>query len=93
MKLVKIIALSTSVLAGAAIGTSAYAGDVSVTFNPGDVAYGYSDGYWTNKHEWHSWGKPEYAEEYRHHPGARYYEYRHDRDPDMGWRGDVVIHK
>ena len=34
-----------------------------------------------------------YVEVYRRHPGARYYEYRHDRDPDMGWRGEVVITK
>ena len=65
--------------------------DVSVTFNPGDVAYGYSDGYWTTKREWRTWEKPEYVVVYRKHPGARYYEYRHDRDPDLGWRGEVVI--
>jgi hypothetical protein len=93
MKLVKAAALSTSLLAAAAIGTSAFGADVSVTFDPGIVAYGYTDGYWTNKHEWRTWEKPEYVEVYRKHPGARYYEYRHDRDADMGWRGDVVIHK
>jgi hypothetical protein len=79
----------------ALLGTTTFGGamaaDVSVTFDPGIVAYGYSDGYWTTKHEWRSWEKPEYVEVYRKHPGARYYEYRHDRDPDMGWRGDVVI--
>jgi len=67
------------------------AADTVVTFNPGIVAYGYSDGYWTTKKEWRTWEKPEYVEVYRKHPGARYYEYRHDRDPDLGWRGEVVI--
>jgi hypothetical protein len=82
-----------ALLAGATIGGSAIAADVSVTFDPGIVAYGYNDGYWTTKHEWRTWEKPEYVEVYRKHPGARYYEYRHDRDPDMGWRGEVVIKK
>jgi hypothetical protein len=76
-----------------ATALSAQAADVSVTFDPGIVAYGYSDGYWTTRHEWRTWEKPEYVEVYRKHPGARYYEYRHDRDPDMGWRGEVIINR
>ena len=70
---------------------AAQAADVAVTFDPGVVAYGYSDGYWTTKREWRTWEKPEYVEVYRKAPNARYYEYRHDRDPDMGWRGEIVI--
>ena len=81
----------------ALMGTTAFgvakAADINVTFDPGTVAYGYSDGYWTTKREWRTWEKPEYVEVYRKHPEARYYEYRHDRDPDMGWRGEVVIKK
>ena len=91
MKLVKIAALSASLLGSAAIG-SANAADVSVTFDPGNVAYGYTDGYWTKSHEWHTWSKPEYVETYRHYKGAHYYNYRHDRDHDMGWRGEVEVH-
>jgi hypothetical protein len=88
--------LKATALAFALVGAtalSAQAGDTVVTFNPGDVAYGYSDGYWTTKHEWRTWEKPDYVETYRKHPGARYYEYRHDRDADMGWRGEVRIGK
>ena len=91
MKSILKAAAIAAILGTTAVG--AYAADVAVTFNPGDVAYGYSDGYWTNKREWRTWDKPEYVEVYRKHPGAHYYEYRHDRDPDMGWRGEVVIKK
>ena len=91
MKSILKAAAIAAILGTTAVG--AYAADVAVTFNPGDVAYGYSDGYWTTKREWRSWDKPEYVEVYRKHPGAHYYEYRHDRDPDMGWRGEVVIKK
>jgi hypothetical protein len=90
-RIFKATGLALSVIAAGAIGASAYAADVSVTFDPGVVAYGYSDGYWTTRREWRTWEKPEYIEVYRRHPGARYYEYRHDRDPDMGWRGEVII--
>jgi hypothetical protein len=90
MKTILKAAALAAILGATALGT-VQAADVNVTFNPGDVAYGYSDGYWTTKREWRTWDKPEYVEVYRKHPGARYYEYRHDRDPDMGWRGDVVI--
>jgi hypothetical protein len=76
-----------------ATALSAHAADTIVTFDPGVVAYGYSDGYWTTKHEWRTWERPEHVEVYRTYPSARYYEYRHDRDPDMGWRGEIVIHK
>ena len=88
--------LKIIVLAGAFAGAaalSAQAADTVITFDPGVVAYGYSDGYWTTKREWRTWEKPDYVEVYRKHPGARYYEYRHDRDPDMGWRGEIVIQK
>ena len=87
--------LKATALALAEIGAGSFSGAyaVDIIFNPGDVAYGYSDGYWTNRHEWRTWEKPEYVETYRRHPGARYYEYRHDRAPDMGWRGEVEIHR
>jgi hypothetical protein len=84
--------LKATALAFALIGATAFsaqAADTVVTFDPGNVAYGYSDGYWTNKHEWRTWEKPEYVETYRKSPSARYYEYRHDRDADMGWRGEI----
>ena len=86
---------ATALAAALAVSTigSAFAADIAVTFDPGVVAYGYTDGYWTTKREWRTWEKPEYIEVYRKHPGARYYEYRHDRDADLGWRGEIVIQK
>ena len=86
-------AAAVAALLGTTVFGAAKAADTVVTFDPGVVAYGYSDGYWTNKREWRTWDKPEYVEVYRKHPGARYYEYRHDRDPDQGWRGEIVINK
>jgi hypothetical protein len=84
--------LKATALAVVLVGATAFSAQaVDVIFDPGVVAYGYSDGYWTTKREWRTWEKPEYVEVYRKHPGARYYEYRHDRDADMGWRGEITI--
>lgn len=90
MKTILKSAAVAALLAATAFGT-AQAADTVVTFDPGIVAYAYTDGYWTTKREWRTWEKPEYVEVYRKHPGARYYEYRHDRDPDLGWRGAIVV--
>ena len=55
------------------------------TFDVGNVAIGYNDGYWDRAHTWHAWEKPEYRDTYRAAKGAEYHEWRHDRDKDMGW--------
>lgn len=88
--------LKTTALAVALAGmttlgmATAFAADTVITFDPGRVQYGYSDGYWTRDHTWHTWSHPKDVEVYRSHPGAVYHEWRHDRDPDMGW---VEIHR
>jgi hypothetical protein len=88
--------LTTTALAIALAGTTAvsmgtaFAVDAVVTFDPGTVRYGYTDGYWSNDHVWHKWESPKYIETYRARQGAVYHEWKHDRDPDMGW---VEIHK
>ncbi len=85
-KTFKAAALAVALSGVAMIGVSASAADISVQFDPGVVQYGYTDGYWSRTHEWHKWERPEHVEVYRKVPNAAYYEYRHDRDPDMGWR-------
>lgn len=74
------IAGAATVAAGPVFAQSAV-----ITFDPGNVAYGYSDGYWTRDHVWHTWEKPEYVEVYRKHPGAQYHEWVHTRDANQGW--------
>jgi hypothetical protein len=57
----------------------------SVRFNVGDVAIGYSDGYWDRGHHWHGWRNDHDREAYRADKHAEYHEWKHDRDKDMGW--------
>jgi len=57
---------------------------LSISF--GDIAFGYSDGYWDNGHRWHAWRNADEARLYRTHSGSNYHAWHHDRDRgNMGW--------
>jgi hypothetical protein len=63
-----------------------HVGGVGVGIGFGDIAYGYQDGYWDSGHRWHDWRNDQEMRDYRNYQGNHYNDYRHDRDPDMGWR-------
>jgi len=52
----------------------------------GGIAFGYNDGYWDRAHTWHAWENQEAVTTWRTTNTTHYYEYKHDRDPDGGWR-------
>ena len=72
-----IIALGLASAAGSA--SMAYAA-VGVSFDIGNVAVGYSDGYLDNDHQYHQWAHRSDAEQYRAAHKDQYHSYRHD-DP------------
>jgi len=59
---------------------------ISVEF--GNIDYGYSDGYWDNRHEWHQWSSDNDRDSYRHYRGSHYSDWKHDHDGNDGWRGN-----
>ena len=63
-----------------------HVGPIGIGLNFGDVAYGYQDGYWDQKHQWHQWRDDREMHDYRNAPGNHYSDYKHDRDNDQGWR-------
>ena len=78
--------LQTGVFALAlVVGVAGIAYADSITFSTGNVAIGYSDGYWDRSHVWHSWERAEHRRAYQAERNAEYHEWRHDRDKDMGW--------
>jgi hypothetical protein len=83
-------AIAAFALAAAPLAMSQPASaQVSLSINvPGDVAYGYNDGYWDRDHHWHQWKNHEEATAWREHNADHYYDYRHDRDKGEGWRED-----
>ncbi len=80
-----VIALALAGTSVIGVTTTAHAVDAVVTFDPGTVQYGYTDGYWTKTHEFRSWEKPEHVDVYRKVPDAQYHDWAHTRDSDQGW--------
>ena len=56
------------------------------SFNTGDVAFAYVDGYWDRDHEWHRWRDEREREEFHARYAERYDERFHDRVENNGWR-------
>lgn len=76
-------ALSASALAPM---PAARAADVSVQFNAGNVAFGFTDGYWDRAKVWHPWPSQKARINWRAANRAHYYARRHDHSPGWGWR-------
>ena len=71
--------------------TSAVAEEaVSFTFDPGNVRFGYADGYWDMDHHWHAWPSAREAVEFKRRFPDRIYGYRHTRYPNDGWHDGAV---
>jgi len=60
----------------------------SFSFNTGNVAFAYSDGYWDHSHQWHTWRNAREAREYRTRYAATYKNSRHTHEANNGWKDD-----
>ena len=88
MKLVLKATLFASALALLPVAAAAPASARAVvSFDFGNVAIGYRDGYWDNGHRWHRWSeRPDFAMLTiiaRYHDG--YHDMNHNRAPHNGW--------
>jgi len=73
----RIILAAVAMSAIAAIANAPAAGAATLSFNFGNVAMGYSDGYWDNGHRWHAWRRGELAR-YRAEHRDSYHAWRHN---------------
>src|SRR3982751_6507579 len=64
---------------------AAHADNVRVAFNIGDVAIGFSDGYWDHHRHWHRWPSNRHRYRYQHTSGVEYHAARHTRWANNGW--------
>jgi hypothetical protein len=78
-------AITAASLATSIVGTANAQSQAVVTFDTGNVAIGYSDGYWDRTHNWHAWQAEKDRQAYQAAKNAEYHEWKHDRDKDMGW--------
>jgi Spy/CpxP family protein refolding chaperone len=81
-------ALAIMAAGSAAMAPSAMAQSAVVQVNPGGIAFGYTDGYWDQSHQWHAWRDQKEAQAWREEHRDHYYAYKHDRDRDQGWRAN-----
>lgn len=70
----------------AADETANFSAGIGLSFDPGNVRFGYADGYWDNDHRWHAWPSAGEAREFHRRFRDRIYGYRHTRYPNEGWR-------
>jgi hypothetical protein len=85
-KILKVAAIAITLSGGAFASVNfANAAEVGISFNTGDVAYGYKDGYWDKSHAWHKWQHPSHRDAYRSAQGSQYHDWQHTRDADKGW--------
>lgn len=69
-----------------AVAPAVAADNVTISAGPGGFAFGYTDGYWDRDRKWHEWRNREEAEHFRAENREHYYERKHDREREGGWR-------
>ncbi len=79
------LALASATATGATMAGAQLAHAADVTFNLGDVAIGYNDGYWDHDHQWHKWQNTQHRQAYQKADGAEYHATAHTRAPNQGW--------
>jgi hypothetical protein len=90
MKKFAIAALAVTLSLGTmtAISAPAAAQSFGFSFNTGDVAFAYRDGYYDRYRNWHAWRSPREAYWYRRNFGHNYYDGPRNRYRNMGWRDE-----
>ena len=77
MKIKIAAALMVMTAAGMSMATPSNAA-VGVSFDFGNVALGYSDGYYDNGHRWHRWAHRGDGDRWRNEHGDKYHGWRHN---------------
>ncbi|HLI19885.1 MAG TPA: hypothetical protein VKV32_02130 [Stellaceae bacterium] len=80
------VAAALSMGAPPLLTSPARAADVSVNFDAGNVAFGFTDGYWDRDHHWHRWPNASARNDWRAHNKAHYYSHAHTHYKSAGWR-------
>ncbi|HKD49141.1 MAG TPA: hypothetical protein VKB67_15750 [Rhizomicrobium sp.] len=63
---------------GSALAVSSAHAAITARFDIGNVAIGYTDGYYDNDHHWHHWRHHADLEQFRASHGDMYHEWRHN---------------
>ncbi len=85
MKVLAIAATAGTLLLFGLSSAPSSAAETTVTFDAGNVAFAYNDGWWDHDHHWHKWTNAKELSAYRRDHAADYHAWKHDRDKDLGW--------
>jgi hypothetical protein len=88
-KLTMIALVAATTLGTVSVATTAPAAareSFVFSFDTGNVAFAYSDGYWDHNRNWHRWRNAREAYEYRVRYSDRYYHGPRRHFPNQGWR-------
>lgn len=78
----KMLLAAGAICAAGLVGTVPAAAQSGFSFRVGDVAIGYSDGYYDHRHRWHSWRNAREHRWYRTNYRSAYRSMRRDQDRD-----------
>jgi hypothetical protein len=84
---IKIALLAAALVAGPVVVSHSAKAD-HVTVSLGNIAFGYSDGYWDRDHHWHKWHNRHEAETWRAANADHYYDRPHSHEQGGGWRDE-----
>ena len=80
-----ILGVASGLALSLAYSTSTFAAeDFAFSFDTGNVAFAYTDGYWDSNHHWHKWHNSRERVEYKKRFADHYNGWKHDRDADHG---------
>jgi len=87
MRTLGFAAVITGLMAAATLGVSSHAraNDMRFSFDVGNVAFAYNDGWWDNDHHWHKWHSRHEARMFKDHYHDRYHDWKHTREHNHGW--------
>jgi hypothetical protein len=78
----KMALIASAICTAGFIGTVPASAQSGFSFRAGDVAIGYSDGYYDRRHNWHGWRDAREHNWYRSNYRDNYRSMRRDRDRD-----------
>ncbi|MGH7015046.1 MAG: hypothetical protein ACREEL_12990 [Stellaceae bacterium] len=71
-----------------AVVAPARAANVSVGVDIGGIAFGFSDGYWDQNHQWHPWRNHQQFTEFKRQQPNHYFGHKHTQEKNMGWHDE-----
>lgn len=89
MRRTVLFAFAAALAAVPLVQVSPASAQVGVTVSiPGNIAFGFSDGYWDQSHHWHRWRNHDQMMAWQRAHQEYFVNHRHEREANAGWRDE-----